>query len=78
MERPLITVGLAGLLLAVSGTGAVAGEGRSLSAEELFEFHGCVNCHGAQGKQPVSKVVPELAGKPADELYSNATKILSG
>lgn len=48
------------------------------SGEELFKFHGCINCHGAEGKNPVSKLVPVIAGKPADELYTNAKKILSG
>jgi len=32
----------------------------------------------ASGKTPVSKLVPQLAGKSADELYDHATKILSG
>lgn len=45
---------------------------------DLFKFHGCVNCHGPDGNAPVSKLVPKLAGKPAEELYSKATKILSG
>jgi cytochrome c553 len=50
----------------------------SQSGEELFKYHGCVNCHGADAKNPVSKVVPKLAGKPADELLDKAKKILSG
>lgn len=49
-----------------------------LSGEELFKYHGCVNCHGADAKNPVTKVVPKLAGKPADELLSKAKKILGG
>ena len=52
--------------------------GSSLSGGELFNHHGCINCHGADAKNPVSKVVPKLAGKPADELFSKAKKILSG
>lgn len=45
---------------------------------ELFNYHGCINCHGAEARNPVSKVVPNLAGKPADELYQQAKKILGG
>ena len=45
---------------------------------KLFDHHGCINCHGADAKNPVSKVVPNLAGEPADELYTKAKKILSG
>lgn len=69
----LATVVASGLALNVN-----AEESGSMSGQDLFEFHGCVNCHGADGKTPVSKLVPELAGKPADELYDKATKILSG
>jgi mono/diheme cytochrome c family protein len=61
-----------------TAAGVSAEEAKQPSGQELFEFHGCINCHGEQGKAPVSKLVPELAGKPADELYENATKILSG
>ena len=57
---------------------AVAEDALGASGAELFSFHGCVNCHGADGNNPVSKLVPVLAGKPADELYTNALKILSG
>jgi mono/diheme cytochrome c family protein len=60
-----------GLAMAEEKTGASSGQ-------RLFEFHGCANCHGAGGKEPVSKVVPALAGKPGDELYEKATQILSG
>jgi cytochrome c553 len=44
----------------------------------LFEYHGCINCHGAGAKEPISKMVPKLAGKPQDELFKKAKKILSG
>ena len=66
----------------LSGLGinfAMAGTDReNLSGDALFEYHGCVNCHGAQGKNPVTKKVPELGGKEADYIYAEATKILSG
>lgn len=59
----------------LAGT-AFAGDMKS--GGELFNYHGCVNCHGPDAKNPVSKVVPKLAGKPSDELYEKAKKILSG
>lgn len=65
------------MILCSFGIGPVFAEGAQ-SGEELFKFHGCINCHGADAKNPVSKVVPKLAGEPADELYSKAKKILSG
>ncbi|MGD1984209.1 MAG: c-type cytochrome [Chromatiaceae bacterium] len=46
--------------------------------KELFEYHGCINCHGAGAKEPISKMVPKLAGKPQEELFKKAKKILSG
>lgn len=58
-------------------TAPVLAEG-SKSGAELFKYHGCINCHGEEAKNPVSKVIPKLAGKPADELLSKAKKILSG
>ncbi len=64
---PLLGIVLANPILAGEKTGP-----------NLFRFHGCINCHGAEGKRPVSKVIPELAGKPADELYNKAKIILSG
>jgi cytochrome c553 len=58
----------------IAGTPAFAGA----DGKELFEFHGCINCHGAEAKEPISKKVPKLAGKPETELYTKAKKILSG
>lgn len=46
--------------------------------KELFSYHGCINCHGADAKSPISKMIPKLAGKPQDELFEKAKKILSG
>jgi cytochrome c553 len=50
----------------------------SPDGKQLFEYHGCINCHGAEAKAPVSKMIPKLAGKPQDELFEKAKKILSG
>jgi cytochrome c len=69
------------VLLAASWTAfstAANAEQPATRGADLFTAHNCVTCHGAEGKAPISKLVPELAGKPADELYDNALKILSG
>ncbi len=65
------------VLTMTSLTAAAADRGK-LSGGELFAYHGCANCHGADGKSPKSKLVPKLAGKPADKLYEKANKILKG
>lgn len=57
----------------VAGTAHAEKDGK-----ELFEYHGCINCHGAEAKAPISKVIPKLAGKPQDELFTKAKKILAG
>jgi len=57
---------------------ASAAERPQLDGAKLFTYHGCENCHGAQGKNPKSKLVPKLGGKPADKLLEKATKILAG
>jgi mono/diheme cytochrome c family protein len=69
---------LSGLICTTAWLAPLAASAEEPSGQELFQFHGCVNCHGADGKTPVSKLVPELAGKPADQLYDHATRILSG
>ena len=58
--------------------GTAMAEEEKKDGAELFQLHGCVNCHGADAKNPVSKVVPVLAGEPADELFEKSKKILSG
>ena len=62
----------------VSLSWGTAFAGGAVSGSSLFEFHGCINCHGADARNPVSSVVPSLAGKPADKLYEKAKLILSG
>ena len=68
---------VAGLAMVIAG-GIGTAQADEPTGQELFKFHGCVNCHGAQGKAPISKLVPKLGGKPAGDLYEKATKILSG
>ncbi len=70
------TAALSMLLFGFMNTPVLAGEMQNGS--ELFNHHGCVNCHGADARNPVSKVVPVLAGKPADELFDKSKKILNG
>lgn len=68
--KPLIVLITA---VTVSGLSHAGKDGK-----ELFEYHGCINCHGADAKAPISKVIPKLAGKPQDELFTKAKKILAG
>lgn len=78
MKHAILAGSIVGVALATASAIGFAEEASEPSGAELFKFHGCVNCHGADGKSPVSKLVPELAGKPARDLYQKATKILSG
>ncbi|MFO7696063.1 MAG: hypothetical protein R6X16_02770 [Anaerolineae bacterium] len=70
-----VTLGVA--LMGVASF-TVAADRAEMEGEHLFAFHSCINCHGAQGNEPVSRLVPKLAGKNADELLTNAMKILRG
>jgi len=63
--------------LAVGGVSVAADRG-AMKGEELFSYHGCVNCHGESGKSPRSKLVPQIGGKEKDYIYENAVKILAG
>jgi mono/diheme cytochrome c family protein len=78
MRKFILACGVLGLTGGLATSPTLADESAGMSGEQLFEFHGCVNCHGAKGGEPVSKLVPALAGKPSDELYDKASKILSG
>jgi cytochrome c len=78
MRKAILGSGMAILVSGLASSVLVADEGAGMPGEQLFESHACINCHGADGKAPVSKLVPVLAGKPADELHQKATKILSG
>jgi cytochrome c553 len=64
--------------ISVLCTGLIAETAFARKGEVLFSYHGCVNCHGAEGKKPVSDVVPSIAGKPADRLFGKAKVILTG
>lgn len=67
-----------GVALMGATTFSVAADRAQMDGEQLFSFHSCGNCHGAQGNDPVSRLVPKLAGKDADEILTNAMKILRG
>jgi len=67
-----------GVALMGASTFAVAVDRAQMDGEQLFGFHACANCHGALGNDPVSRLVPKLAGKNGDELLTNAMKILRG
>ena len=69
----LKSTGMLFATMMVAGIGHAGQDGK-----ELFEYHGCINCHGAEAKAPISKVIPKLAGKPQDELFEKAKKILAG
>jgi len=78
MNRHLVLAIATTFTLAGGSLPANATERAQLDGAQLFTYHGCVNCHGAQGKNPKSKYVPKLAGKPADKLPTRATSILAG
>ena len=71
----MIQIALSGTIALFLATPVIAG---GKSGSELFDYHGCINCHGADASNPVSKLIPKLAGKPQGELFEKATKILSG
>jgi cytochrome c553 len=77
MRIPSILTSAAVATFILSSAPAIAGS-EAGDGEKLFKFHGCVNCHGDSGKNPISKIVPEIGGLPSDEIVSKAKKILSG
>ncbi|MCB1905718.1 MAG: c-type cytochrome [Gammaproteobacteria bacterium] len=71
-----LAIGLASILTPASAE--QASNRKALQGDRLFEYHGCVNCHGVQGKNPVTKKVPQIGGKEADYIVAEAGKILRG
>lgn len=57
---------------------ATATDRWEMEGEQLFEFHACMNCHGAQGKDPVSRLVPKIGGMDSAEIHEKAMKIMRG
>jgi len=75
-QRLLVfTVGAA-FMAASAVAGAV--DRAQMQGEQLFSFHACMNCHGAEGKNPVSRLVPKIGGMDAAEIQDKAMKILRG
>lgn len=69
----MVSVGLLGA--SVTASAAASGD---TEGEHLFKYHGCVNCHGDQGQNPTSKLVPKIGGLEANEIAMRARKILRG
>jgi cytochrome c553 len=65
---------LAALSAGVPLIGAAASPG--VDGEHLYRFHGCVNCHGDQGLNPVREVVPRIGGLPATQIVDRARAIM--
>jgi cytochrome c553 len=78
MSNRTVVALAAGVILMAFGSMASAVDRAQMGGEQLFSFHSCGNCHGAQGKEPVSRLVPKIGGLDAAEIQDKATKILSG
>ena len=72
--KKLIPVACSALLIGSSTNSVLAEE---VSGEKIYRYHGCINCHGAQGKNPANSEVPKIGGRPADELFAATMKILA-
>ena len=76
-NRNLLSIA-AGVAVLTFSSMAMAVDRAQMSGEQLFSFHACVNCHGAQGKEPVSRLVPEIGGMESAEIQERALQILRG
>lgn len=76
-NRTVMTLA-AGVALMGFASMASAVDRDQMAGEQLFSFHACVNCHGAQGMDPVSRLVPKIGGLDAAEIQDKAMKILVG
>ena len=54
-------------------TGAAYADGAALYASKA-----CIACHGAEGKKPISDVIPKLAGQNKGYLVQQLKDIKSG
>jgi cytochrome c553 len=74
MKRQVIAASATALAMFLSASPTMA----ETDGKTLFEYHGCITCHGAEAKDPASKIIPVLAGEPQDELFKKAKTILTG
>ncbi len=44
----------------------------------LFKTKTCISCHGKNGRHPILKTYPKLAGQNADYLFNQMRDIKSG
>lgn len=73
MRFPLLAATTTFITVLVFGTATVQADG-----EKLFQTKGCIACHGVAGKQPITNVIPKLAGQNKDYLIQQAKDIKSG
>ncbi|MBZ0071009.1 MAG: c-type cytochrome [Gammaproteobacteria bacterium] len=72
--RPVLLLGSAAVLIAVSGPGATQETGEILRGEILAST--CFTCHGTDGKSPGA--IPSIAGIPADSLRRTLQEFRDG
>ena len=70
-------VSVSTLLILTSST-LVSADRAAMQGEQLFNYHGCVNCHGDQGLNPTSTLVPKIGGLEESEILVRSQKILRG
>jgi cytochrome c553 len=59
-----------GTIMALAFSLPGAGHSDEIPAgQQLFQKHGCTNCHGSDGVHPTSRYVPILRGKPAEYIW---------
>ncbi len=61
-----ISMVLAGLVLAATGTAACAGD--KVAGEAVYKRVNCASCHGADAKTSIDPSYPKLAGQHEDYL----------
>ncbi len=76
-KHRLLAFGVGAAFMAASVV-ATAADRWEMEGEQLFSFHACANCHGDQGKNPVSRLVPKIGGMDSAEIHEKAMKILRG
>jgi len=63
-------------VFAASELSAGSAASSGIDGEHLYRFHGCANCHGERGMEPVREAVPRIGGVPAEQILDRARAII--
>ena len=73
MKKTLLSIAVSIALLGTATTSTMAADGKVIYLQK-----GCLSCHGADGKTPISPIYPKISGQNAVYLENQLKDIKDG